>query len=377
MKILHICSSFNQSNLYLELFNELSKLNIEQSVYAPVRDINSKVNFDKLLKNIKYQISNILNKKDRFLFHSKINKITKDTESNFTIKEFNLIHAHYLYSDGAVAYKLYKKYGVRYIITVRNTDINIFYKYRLFLRPLFKSIIANAEKIIFISPAYYNKFIHITRKYKNHIKLKNKSIVISNAINQFWINNGNKNIKILENNMVRFLFIGDLNKNKNIINIIQTLLKYNYDFQWTLDIIGPDKGTLSKIKKDIDSHQNINYHGVVYDKNELQLIYQKNDIFIMPSFKETFGLVYIEALSQGLPVICSENQGIDGLFKDNYICESVNPVSLESIHKGINNLVNRYNQIQQYAYNESLVYSWGIKAKELEKIYSEVIDVNK
>ena len=36
----------------------------------------------------------------------------------------------------------------------------------------------------------------------------------------------------------------------------------------------------------------------------------------MPSRYETFGLVYGEAMSQGLPIIYSKGQGVDGYFKE-------------------------------------------------------------
>lgn len=39
----------------------------------------------------------------------------------------------------------------------------------------------------------------------------------------------------------------------------------------------------------------------------------------MPSHKETFGLVYAEAMSQGLPIIYTKNQGFDGQFPDGYV----------------------------------------------------------
>lgn len=39
----------------------------------------------------------------------------------------------------------------------------------------------------------------------------------------------------------------------------------------------------------------------------------------MPSFTESFGLVYAEAMSQGLPVIYSKGQGFDGQFAEGVV----------------------------------------------------------
>ncbi len=371
MNILQICSAFNQSYLYLELFNKLDILGSKESVYCSSRSIKSKIDFSKLSENINYKISYNLSFKDKFFFINRINKTTIDVEKYFDIYKFDLMHAHYLYTDGFVALNLYKKYGIDYIVTVRNTDINEHHKFRPYLRKFFYEIINNAQKIIFISPSYLDKFLGLVKDNQNYSAIKKKSIVIENAINKFWIDNLNNQVKQIDKK-VRFLFIGDLNKNKNILNILKTFVQFKYPFEWELNIIGPDKGILRKIENYITMYDNINYHGVVYEKDLLLNFYRNNDIFIMPSFNETFGLVYIEALSQGLPVICSKNEGIDGLFDQNYIYETVLPYSTSSIYNAIINLVQRYNEIQQYTHKEASKFSWEIKGKQMYKIYNDI-----
>ena len=58
----------------------------------------------------------------------------------------------------------------------------------------------------------------------------------------------------------------------------------------------------------------------------------ESDIFVMPSRYETFGLVYVEALSQGLPVIYTRGQGFDGQIPDGEVgysvkCNDVNEIA--------------------------------------------------
>ncbi len=52
------------------------------------------------------------------------------------------------------------------------------------------------------------------------------------------------------------------------------------------------------------------------DKEEVAEAMYQSDIFIMPSYFETFGRVYFEAMALGVPVICARNSGISGLFKE-------------------------------------------------------------
>ena len=95
--------------------------------------------------------------------------------------------------------------------------------------------------------------------------------------------------------------IGDIDKNKNIIttiSAIEILLEKGCEIK--LNVVGKIKD--QKIFDKIKELEYVNYLGYV-SKEELIKIYRKNDIFILPSIHETFGLVYAEAMSQGLPVI--------------------------------------------------------------------------
>lgn len=51
-------------------------------------------------------------------------------------------------------------------------------------------------------------------------------------------------------------------------------------------------------------------------KKQLREAFSISDIFVMPSKPETFGLVYVEALSQGLPILYAKGEGFDGYFDE-------------------------------------------------------------
>ena len=73
--------------------------------------------------------------------------------------------------------------------------------------------------------------------------------------------------------------------------------------------------------------------------------YRQNDIFILPSKKESFGLVYAEAMSQGLPVIYTKGQGFDGQYPEGEIGYHINPNDSMDIANKILLIVGNYNVI--------------------------------
>jgi glycosyltransferase involved in cell wall biosynthesis len=85
------------------------------------------------------------------------------------------------------------------------------------------------------------------------------------------------------------------------------------------------------------------YHGQVKDKNILKDFYNKSTIFTMPSRNETFGLVYVEALLQGLPLLYTHNEGIDGFYNEK-IGEKIFSNDVAEIKKKLLSLVNNYNE---------------------------------
>ncbi len=76
-------------------------------------------------------------------------------------------------------------------------------------------------------------------------------------------------------------------------------------------------------------------YGFVGEKEKLLEIYRQCDVLVVPSFRESFGLIYVEALTQGLPVVYTKGQGFDGNFEDGHIGYSIQPESPESIAEAI------------------------------------------
>ena len=92
-------------------------------------------------------------------------------------------------------------------------------------------------------------------------------------------------------------------------------------------------------------------YGVINDKEKIRALMQQCHIFTMPSLTETFGLVYVEALSQGLPILYTEGEGVDGFFTATY-GESCNPHSVYDIASKIEQMIVNYNE---YAIEESYI----------------------
>lgn len=316
MRILHICNDFLNSKVHSNLYKQIDNYGFEQVIFCPLKNKNkNKIDINILRfnnSNSKIIYSRIMSNFHRIFFKNKINFLYSDFIKNIDPSKIDLQHATTLFSDGALAYRLFVQYNIPYIVTVRNTDVNLFLNLRPDLYLLAKNILKNASNIIFISISLkkllFKNFYF--KKFEN--ELSNKIKVIPNGVDDFWLKNVTSP---KEEDKLSFLFIGKFDKNKNVLNLIKALnfLRAKYD-DVELNLVGGGGSNQKKILKLTTKNTWITYHGKIYDKKKLKNIYNQNDFFLMPSKFETFGLVYIEALSQGLPILYTKNQGVDGLF---------------------------------------------------------------
>lgn len=363
MRVLHICSYYLGSKLYENLFLNLENL-VKNYVYVPVNQNEKK---ETLNRNV--LISKVFTTLDRFFFFRKNKKILLDIEDKVKINEFDLLHAHTLFTNGYVAYKLKEKYDKNYIVAVRNTDINVFFKYFFFLRKLGVKILENSEKIIFISHTAKSE---VLKKYiPNYLKkdFEKKSIVVPNGVDNIFLEG-----EILKENKsrdIKFLFVGDLDKNKNILKLISEVVELNRKgSDANLVIIGNGKFQ-EKVKQIVKKNEFLDYKGKITDRNKLIEFYNRSKYLVVPSTYETFGLVYAEALSQGCKVIYTKGQGFDGWFSENKVGYKTDIKNLQEI---LEKAIKNYEPLEkQIIFEVKEKFDWKIIATKYSLLYKECL----
>jgi len=163
----------------------------------------------------------------------------------------------------------------------------------------------------------------------NNIKFKKKhSYVIHNGLDI-----SPERIKLKKGHQTdtfNILFVGRLVKKKRVDLLIQSVSKIDSNKWFHLHIVGdgPEFDTLKTLANNLLKEECFTFHGFCKD---VDTFYQKADLFILPTEYEPFGLVVIEAILHGLPVICFEDGGgaleiLDSL-NDQLVCKDVEQLS--------------------------------------------------
>ena len=281
------------------------------------------------------------------------------------IEHTDLIVASTLFSDGAVALRLWRERRIPYVVVVRGTDVNLYLRHMPHLYCIGREIVKNARKVIFVSPVQRRQF-EKSLAFRHLINsLQPKLITITNGIDQIWIDNQYLANETRDQNAI--LYIGVFDRNKNVATLIEAcrrLRKLNPNL--VLNLVGGGGPCESQIIKLIEKNSDwIKFHGPIYDKLKLMQVCRQNAVFAMISKSETFGLVYFEALSQGLPVVFTENQGFDGVFDGLNVglaakSSSVSDVA-EKIRLVLHDRIAMQKNIGQIKFDE---FSWQCKMQQ-------------
>jgi glycosyltransferase involved in cell wall biosynthesis len=309
---------------------------------------------------------------DRLLFFTRVHKIEKALEKPWLFGAPDLIHCHYLFNSGCVARKIKRKDGVKYLSAFRNSDIGYF-RFMPHLRSLGLKIMSDASYIIFLSPAYQKTVFEKYVPGPPSEELAHKSMIIPNGISDFWLANAPNYKKKGKDSAIRLLFVGEWIKRKNIETIVKVVDHLRSKGHKASLLIVGDGPTSKKVHELAACRPDyVATHPWVADQKELLALYRSCDVFVMPSFNETFGLVYIEAMSQGLPVVYTRGQGIDGYYDDGVIGYGCPPRSVESIAQSIEKIMADYDNISRNCIEASQRFNWTDIAREYNRLYESL-----
>lgn len=375
-KILHIANYYIGAKVYKNLVSALDQKSIEQTIYTAFIGKNLiGANLPHLeVPNSKIIYRPILNIYTRLNYIYKANKITVDILKQISDEKFDVLHAHTLFSDGRIAYNLHKRLGVPYIVAIRNTDLNFFFHYFLHLRRQARNTLLSAQKIIFISEAYRKRLLNHPYFSDCRDELAQKSIVIPNGIDAYWLNNAVTSSHHAPQTPPRLLYVGKISKGKNLLNLIKVIIRLNINrTPCVLHIAGSGSGKYYQTVTDLIQKypELLVYHGAITEKARLLSLYRQSDLFVMPSRKETFGLVYVEALSQGIPVIYTRNEGIDGFFPGE-TGEAVNCDDTHDIETKIKKILENYTAYHFEPQKVIYSFNWNSIAEKYQDIYKSV-----
>ena len=174
--------------------------------------------------------------------------------------------------------------------------------------------------------------------------------------------------------------IAKLREEKGVEYLLRAVPEVVNSFPNTIFIIVGDgilRSQLENLGKELEISQNVIFLGYCENvANSLSIF----DIKVLPSLREGFGLVIVEAMTMGKPVIATNVGGVNEILKDGETGLLVPPKNPKAIAEKIKYLLNNENIARSMgikAIEESKKYSITLHVRKLESLYSEILpDLN-
>ncbi|MFO7826001.1 MAG: glycosyltransferase family 4 protein [Cyclobacterium sp.] len=268
--------------------------------------------------------------------------------------QIDIVHAHNVHTDAAVAYELFKKCNIPYVITCRGLETNYINYY--------------------IKQCIYNSYTVIALNYRQKLILEQLNIeseIIPHGIDDNFPTKeltSNRN-----NNYFKIVTVSRLLDWKNIDKVLKALCSLNGKIRYDIFGDGPEKERLVNLIIDLGLEDKVFIYGFIPHHLLVKKL-PEYDVFILVSFPETFGRVYLEALAAGLPLIASKNSGIDGFIEDGNEGFLVNHLDPSEISEALTKLMNNQhlrNSMRQKTLEKVKFFSWDSVIRKLYNVYNK------
>lgn len=278
---------------------------------------------------------------------------------------YDLCHCWSAWPPGIIGYLFRKK--IPYIIALRGSDVPGYNPRLKFLdRFVFK----------FVSRIICENAKVVTALSRNLRKLAEKTF---NGINIEIILNGVdidkfKPIANKPNSNIDILFVGRLIRRKGIINLLKAFKEVcNESKNCKLWIVGggPQRKYLENFCKLEKIKSSVNFLGAVEYK-DVDKIYQKASIFVLPSLEESLSNVIQEAMASGLPIITTATGAAELIDENGFIVEKGD---YKQIKKAIMEYVSHPELMRKHGLQSRKIaekMSWSNNAKAYIGMYNSV-----
>ena len=308
----------------------------------------------------------------------------KELKKIFRDEKIDVVHIILPMSGSVMAIKAAQKLGIKIVAHSHSQPENLFMDAPKFIQPTLNNLwnkyltwtYGHAEALIYPS--------EMARGLLDKLSKKNqKSHVLSNGINTKEFRptetgDFHKRFGVPENS-VKLLFVGRLFPEKSVDTIVRAMpdiIKKHPNTHTMIVGAGHLREKLEKLAEDLGVKKFVTFLGLVSDEDKV-LAYNSSDIFILPSLAELEGMVVLEAMACGKPIIISNSEmSASRFFVDGngFLFETKNHQDLAEKANLLIGDKNLREKMGTVSLEKSKNYDIQRSADKLEEIYYSVLE---
>ncbi len=269
----------------------------------------------------------------------------------------DIIHAQNVLSCAYVARKLSFRTKIPYVITAREFSGFSHYKF-------VRQNINDSKAIIFLNDDQ--------RKSYELLNLQSPAFLLPHGVDDVFFNTVTAD---RDDNITKLISICWLRKTKNIHLVVEALKEIKSPFIYDIYGDGPFYEEIDNLIKELKLDGSVNLKGKI-QYEDVPNVLADYDIFVLPSYPETFGRVYIEAMACGLSIVGTKGAGIDGYIVDGDSGHLVDLDSQDHLRTVLDRLITDEKYRKVLAANSRTIserFRWKKVVAGLNDIYASVV----
>jgi len=294
----------------------------------------------------------------------------------FKIRKYNILNPHGVMISGYAAIILKRLFNLPVVLHIHGGDLNLYSTSSKLYKNIYNSTISESDQIIVNSNDIKSKVLNFTGVEKDKVKVLSPGI----SYNIFYpiaddkIKN-HKKLYHIDPNKIVLLFVGNAIKRKGLDILITSLESLTKEQLNKITVIicseGPEIINARNRLNEIPNLKKSTLFIKKVQQSELNILYNIATLFIFPSREEPLGLVGLEALACGTPVVGSNVGGIpEYVNNDNgYLFDPKDPEELSRIIGSIIDDTEIINSLIKNLDNRRSHHDISISAKHLKKIF--------
>lgn len=284
-------------------------------------------------------------------------RIVRDQRPSF-------VHVHTLYPAGAAGRLLARRHGLPYVVTIHGSDL-----YTNITRESWEAevlpVVRDAAAVICVSE-------RLARDAIERIGADpSRTLVIPNTFDTSTFE-----LRTVPPSGETLLSVGrlvDVKAHSVLLEAVAALAGERPRLRLRVVGEGPERGSLEAQARDLGIADRVVFLGAL-PREQLSAEYRSADLFVLPSLREGFGVVLIEALASGTPVVATRSGGPESIV-DASLGELAEPGDAPSLARAIVRALERITEFEPTLLSRTMHdrYHPDVVGERLVRLYREVV----
>lgn len=291
-------------------------------------------------------------------------------------EKFDVMNTHFAIPSGPAGQYISSKFNIPNVLSIHGGDIfdpskSLSPHQTVGLKQTVRKMLNRATRVVAQSSDTRNNAI-------NFYNVKREIDIIPLGIKpNGYANLPRKDLNIPPDKFI-FITIGRLIRRKNLEELLEVIQAVNERFPCELLIIGdgPEKENLRKKSNELGISQQVKFLGRVTEAEKFQYL-SASDAYLSTAMHEGFGIVFLEAMECGIPVICYDRGGQVDFLKNGETGFLVKLGEKEAFISRVMEILEKPEKCKQIGqYNQNYIKSFYISniAKRYFSLFTEVVD---